>query len=426
MPDVQMTKLSNGTRIITSTMPHVHSASIGLWAGVGGRYEPEELAGVSHFLEHMMFKGTKKRSSKRISQDIEGSGGYLNAFTQEESTCYYARVAYDKLWNAFDVLSDMYQNSLLKKEELDKERGVILEEIMMYRDQPHHLVMEMLSELLWDDHPLGNPIIGFPETIEDMKRKHMAAFRSETYRPTNTVVSIAGRVNHDKCVERAEKLLGAMKKEPAPNYIGVTTKTGQNRLKLHEKTVEQSHMAVGVRLFGRSDNRKYTLRVLNTILGENMSSRLFQVVREKHGLAYSIHSSCHLHQDSGALVISAGLDRHRHTKGMELIVKEIHRMKEKPVTASELKRAKDYVVGQLRLSVESTSNQMISMGDNIISHGRFIPREEIIKNVESVTADDVQRLARTIFRKTRTSLALIVPELDRGDERFYRKQLDTI
>lgn len=426
MSNVRLTKLANGTRIITSTSEHAQSVALGIWVGVGGRYETGKMAGVSHFLEHMMFKGTKKRSSKRISEDIEGSGGYLNAFTQEESTCYYARVAYDKLWKALDVLSDMFLNSTFDRVELEKERGVILEEIMMYRDQPHHLVMEMLGSAMWTQHPLGVPIIGEPSTVKNMKRSQMLDFRKTKYIAGNTIFAFAGKVDHDACVERVKGYMDGRGKASVPKYKRVTHETRQRPVVLLEKDIEQSHMALGLRIFGRDDNRRYALRVLNVILGENMSSRLFQVVREKYALAYSVHSSCQLYHDSGVLTVSAGLDRSKTKQGIDLILKEMSKLKAKAVGAQELKRAKEYLVGQMRLSLESTSSQMICLGESLISYGKFTPREEIIANVESVTAADIQRLAKSIMRRQRATIALIVPSLDRGDERFYRKQLNTL
>ncbi len=426
MSNVRLTTLDNGARIISSCLDHVQSAAVGIWVRVGGRYENGNMAGASHFLEHMMFKGTKKRSSKKISQDIEGSGGYLNAFTQEESTCYYARVSHNKLWRALDVLTDMYLNSALDKVELEKERGVILEEIMMYRDQPHHLVMEMLGSALWNGHPLGAPIIGFPETVKNMKRSELVAFLRNMYLPGNTVFAFAGKVNHDECVKKVKGYIGDKKKQSVPRYKRVTSNTDQEPVMLLEKNIEQSHLAMGIRIFGRNDERRYALRILNAVLGENMSSRLFQVVREKYGLAYSIHSSCHLYQDSGVLTISAGLDRHRHRQGIGLIIKELTKLKAAPVGAQELKRAKEYVVGQMLIALESTSSQMICLGDSVVSYGKFTPREEVINNIESVTAADVQRLAKSIIKKSRTSLALVLPELAPGDERYYRKQLRTL
>jgi predicted Zn-dependent peptidase len=408
--DVQLSVLPNGLRVISSAIPRVESVTMGIWIGVGSRYETNAMAGVSHFLEHLLFKGTKRRSAKQISMAIEGRGGYLNAFTQEESTCYYARVARDQMTLALDVLTDMYLNPRMSEEDIVKERGVIVEEIMMYRDQPQQVVQELLTDALWKGHSLGRPIIGSPETLAAMDRARIDAFRCSAYIPSNTVFAFAGKVEHGECVRLVERFFGGLRGKALPPAPRVTARVRQEPLVLQGKDIEQTHLAMGVRIFGRHDKRRFALRILNTVLGENMSSRLFQVVREKHGLAYSVHSSFQLFEETGALVVSAGLDRKRTLKAVELILREIRRMKEKPVSPAEMKRARDYVVGQLRLGLESTTNQMLWVGDNMISYGKFLPPEDAIKNIQAVTAKDVQEVAESIFHEASTSIAMVAPE----------------
>lgn len=421
MADVRMSRLKNGTRIVSSLIPYVESASIGIWVGVGGRFESRKMAGACHFIEHMLFKGTKNRSAKTISNEIEGRGGYLNAFTQEESTCYYAKVACDKVWIALDVLSDMYLNPLFNSNEIEKERGVIIEEIMMYRDQPQHMVHDMLGEAMWINHPLGVPIIGFPETVRGMSCSNIVGYWKDKYVSDNTVFAFAGKVDHDACVARVEEFVEGRKKKVFPEYLPVTSRVRQKDLTLAHKDIEQSHLALGFRLFGRNDKRRYVLRVLNAILGENMSSRLFQVVREKHGLAYSIHSACHLYKDSGALVISAGLDKKRFFKGLELTVREIDRLRNQKVGRRELSRAKEYITGQLRLGLENTSSQMMYIGEGMMSYGKFIPPAEVIRSVNSVSADDVYDLACSIFTRPKASVSLISSGVGSNESRQIRK-----
>ncbi|MBN1557943.1 MAG: insulinase family protein, partial [Lentisphaerae bacterium] len=309
--NVCQSTLENGIRIITAAMPHVESAALGVWVGVGSRCETRVQAGVSHFIEHLLFKGTGRRSARDISRVIEGRGGYLNAFTQEESTCYYARVAFDQFNRALDVLTDMIVDPRLDPADVDKERGVIIEEIMMYRDQPRHVVQEMLSRALWPGHPLGRAVIGTPESLAGMNRAQIRAFKERHYVPSRLVVAFAGRVEHNRCVDRVAEGLGRLKGTEPRRPRRVTHKVAQTRFDIQGKPIEQAHLAMGFRLFGRRDPRRYTLRILNAILGENMSSRLFQVVREKHGLAYSVHSCVHLFQETGVLEVSAGLDRRR-------------------------------------------------------------------------------------------------------------------
>jgi len=405
--DVEETRLPNGVRVVTSALPHVASVSFGIWVGVGARHESGGMSGASHFIEHLLFKGTTERSALDITRAIEGRGGYLNAFTQEEATCYYARVASEHTWEALEVLVDMYLNSLFDKAEIDKERQVIIEEMMMYRDQPQHLVQELLGDILWPRHPLGRPIIGNEKTISRMTREDLLDFKEKKYVSANTVFAFAGKLNHAECVENVADLVGKRSRRPPPRFTRVTSEVKQIKAVLRNKSIEQAHLAMGIRVFGRLDKRRYALKVLNTILGENMSSRLFQIVREKYGLAYSVHSSCHLFSDTGTLTISAGLDREKHLKAQQLILRELGRFRDRPVGARELRRAKDYVIGQLVLSLESTSNQMMWLGDNLLSHGRFMSPEKAMKAISAVAPEDIQALANRFFRRSRLSVAVV-------------------
>ncbi len=418
--DVRESCLTNGMRVVTASIPHVESVSLGIWVGAGSRYERERESGISHFLEHMLFKGTKKRSAVDISRAIEGRGGYLNAFTQAENTCYYTRVAYDRQCEGLEILADMFLNSRLDESEVMKERGVIVEEIMMYRDQPHHRVQEMLGEALWTDHPLGRPVSGWPETVGKVKRQDLSEFKRAKYVPGNTVVAYAGRIEHDKCVEETARCLGRMRARRRPRCRRVTQDTGQARLAIEAKDAEQAHVAMGWRLFGRDDPRRFVLKVLSVILGENMSSRLFQTIREKHGLAYSVQSCIHLVGETGALTVSAGLEKTRYQKAVKMIVREMRKLKQSRVGVRELGRAKDYAIGQLRLALESTSSQMMWIGENIMFHGRFMSPEETISSIKAVTSDDVQQLASEVLRPGNLSIAVVAPGIDAPEARALK------
>lgn len=424
--DVQCTRLDNGVRVVTAALPHVESAAIGFWVGVGARYESARISGMSHLIEHLLFKGTRKRKAVEISQAIEGRGGYLNAFTQQEATCYFAMVGYDKVWEAAEVLADMYISPLFASAELDKERGVIIEEIMMYRDVPQHAVHEMLYEGLWKRHPLGRPIAGNPKSISGVSRKDIVGYKSKTYSGDNTVVSLAGRVDHETCVRKIRTLTRRLQPRKTPSFRGVSRSIGQERVVLEERAIEQAHLALAFRLFGRRDRRRYALQVLSAVLGENMSSRLFQIVREKHGLAYSVHSSVDLFFDTGALTVSAGVDRQRSHKALKLILRELARIREKKVGSRELERARDYIVGQTRLGLESTSQQMMWVGNNMIFHGRFIPPAEVVARVQRVSAADVQAVAGAVIDKRRATLAMIGPDLGTGAQAECRAMLDRL
>ncbi|MBI3987251.1 MAG: insulinase family protein [Lentisphaerae bacterium] len=417
--DVHSSRLPNGVRVATARIPHVQSVAMGVWIGVGGRYETRTLGGVSHFIEHLLFKGTEKLSARDISQSIEGHGGYCNAFTQEEMTCYYARVAFNHMPRVLSILGDMYLHPRFDPSDIDKERDVIVEEIRMYQDRPEHVVQEMLSDILWKDHELGRPLVGTPETLTGLSRERLVAFKRKKYVPDNTLWTFAGPVDHHACVDRVARLMKGLKNAPEPTYTLVTPSVAQERMALKAKDIEQSHLAMGFRLFGRFDKRRYTLKVLSVILGENMSSRLFQIVREKHGLAYSVHSSFQLFAETGVLAISAGLDKAKNEKALSLIVRELNRLKEETVGAHELKRAREYIVGQLRLGLESTSGQMMWMGESILTYGRAITPDEFIEAVSAVTADDVQKLAHAILRDRCVSLSLLSPGLsDKDGERL--------
>lgn len=408
------TVLANSIRVASSLMPQVDSVAAGIWVGVGGRYESKELSGASHFIEHLLFKGTKTKSARQISEAIEGRGGYLNAFTQEESTCYYARIGAKHSYEMMSILADMYLHPRFAPDDINRERGVIIEEIMMYRDQPQHVVSEKLVQMLWDGHALGRPLTGTPENIKRMTREDILHFKDSKYKAKNTVIALAGKVDHDKCVKHLETLFGKVEPGPLPNFHPVKKQTAQEHLAVLQKDIEQTHLAMGFRLFGRHDNRRFILKLMSVILGENMSSRLFQIVREKNGLAYSISSGAHLFDDTGLFEISAGLDRKRSVKAFNLIINELLRLRETPVSPKALRQAKDYAIGQLSISLESTSNQMMWIGDNITNFDRVYQPDEVISKLEAVTAKQILELAQKILRKTNLSVAFVVPEKD-GD-----------
>lgn len=419
--DFAESRLPNGIRVATAAMPNVESVAVGVWVGVGGRYEPKKISGISHFIEHLLFKGTTTRSPKDISQAIEGRGGYFNAFTQEESTCYYARIAAEHTWSVLDILTDMYLHPKFARADIHKERGVIIEEIMMYQDQPQHLVQEMLGGLLWADHPLGRTLVGTVENIQRVTRDEIVRFKQRRYVPENTLVVFAGRVKHAAGVERVGRLLGDIARKPGPAFPPVSRRTAQKDVAVLAKDIEQTHIAMGLRLFGRHDKRRYALKLMSIILGENMSSRLFQVVREKHGLAYSIHSSVQLFEETGLLEVQAGVDTDRIAKAVEVILNELSRLKDRPVGVRELRRAKDYAIGQLRIGLESTSNQMMWVGENLMSYRRFLQPQEVIERIESVTERDIHSVARGVLHRRNLSVALITPKGGAEHERTLRE-----
>ncbi|MEI8120735.1 MAG: pitrilysin family protein [bacterium] len=410
----QWETLPNGCRVVTALMNHVESVSMGVWVGAGGRCETKELSGASHFVEHLLFKGTKRRSAREISQTIEGRGGDINAFTQEESTCYYARVATSQTWEAMDVLLDMMLHSRFASVDIRKERDVVIEEIMMVRDQPHQQVEEMLGELMWKNHALGRPIAGTVETVRKFTRETLLAYKDRYYTPSNMVLAFAGKVDHRACVERVKKAFSVRGPILSRRFSPLGGEVAQHPFRALHKDIEQTHLALGFRGFGRHDPRRYALKLLSVILGENMSSRLFQVIREQHGLAYSIQCGGHLFDDTGAFVVTAGLDRDRLERALTLIVREIRKLKDKPVGKLEFNRARDYSMGQIQLGFETTTSQMMWVGEHILSYGRVKSPEEGIQALQAVSFQDVQRLAEDLLCPARCSLALVMPHVTEG------------
>ena len=424
--DAKESRLPNGIRVASAALPHVQSVAMGVFVGVGGRYEPKSISGVSHFIEHLLFKGTRTLTAGDISRAIEGRGGYFNAFTQEDLTCYFAKVAFNHAWKVLGILCDMTINPRFARDDIEKERSVILEEMMMYRDHPDQVVNESLNALLWPDHELGRPLVGNEETIAAMRRSDIVEFKARRYVTGNTLFAFAGRVEHDACVERVAALTGRLGGAPAPRCAPVKDGMPQGRAVLQKKKVEQTQMALGFRIFGRHDPRRYAMKVLSVVLGENMSSRLFQVVREKHGLAYSVSSSFTLFAETGAIVICAGLERAHGGRALALIAREVRRLKDDLVGPRELARAREYILGQLRLSLETPSSQMMWIGENLVSYGRNITAEEAADAVRAVTARDVQALAREFLSGARMSLSVVSPELEAGDEPRLLKILKAI
>ncbi len=405
----QVTELPNGLRVATAEMPHMVSVSVGVWVGVGSRYESAKLNGACHFIEHMLFKGTRRRSAKEISQAVEGIGGYLNAFTSEETTCFHARAGHERFPEVLDVLVDMLLHSKFAPADIAKERDVIKEELAMYLDEPQHQVQELLNATLWPGQPLGRPITGTNETLDGLRRTDLVGYLRQHYPGGNTVIVAAGKIRHSETVRALKPYVRYFTAGPRPACAPVQTDQAAPRLRLFTKKTEQTQLALGIRTCSRHDERRYPLRLLNTILGENMSSRLFQVVREDRGLAYSIYSTPSFFADTGDLVISAGLDLDNLPKTLRLIIRELRRLTEAPVHAAELRRARDYVLGQIDLGQESTDNQMNWVGEQLLGYGRIYSAAAVKRRLARVTAAEIRSVARDFFRPDRLNLALVSP-----------------
>jgi predicted Zn-dependent peptidase len=405
----QVSKDESGITIATAAMPHMSSVSVGIWVGVGGRYEPAPLCGVSHFIEHMLFKGTRRRNAREISQDVEGIGGYLNAFTTEELTCFYAKAGHEHFEHLWDVLADMFLHSTFDPVEIEKERSVIREELAMYLDQPHHHVQELLNETLWPDQPLGRPLTGTEKTLSALRRDDMLEFKNERYITGSILVAVAGNIEHRQAVKAVSRLARRFRQGTRRGFAPAQIEQNAPRLRLFRKDTEQTQIALGIRACSRHDERRFALRLLNVMLGENMSSRLFQVVREENGLAYSICSSMSTFDDVGSLVVSAGVETEKVEKALKLVMGELALFAQRNPSTSELRRARDYIFGQLDLSLENTENQMTWLGEQYLGYGKIITPEEVKEKLSEVTPRDIRQVARDFFRPDRLSLAMVSP-----------------
>lgn len=405
----KVTRLRNGARIATMEMPHMRSATVGIWAGVGGRHESKEECGVSHFIEHLLFKGTKKRTSRQLTTAVEGVGGYLNAFTTEDHTCFYAKAGANHFHRLCDVLGDMYVDSTFPEIEINRERDVIREEIMMYRDQPGQHVQELLTATLWPDHPLGRPLTGTVETIAKFKRKQLLEYLRTKYSGANTVVTVAGAVTHQQAVEELRSALERLPAGKRPRAQRAPKLTGKPLISLHTQETEQTHLAMGFHAWGRDDDRRFALKLLSVILGENMSSRLFQKLREHHGYCYSVQTGMVVLSDTGAFHISAGLDSAKLEKALRMIMKELETIATRGPGKAELQMAKDYTVGQTLMGLESTTSQLMWMGESLLSYNRVLCPQEVEKRILAVTVDEIKAVAHACLNRSRLGVAVIGP-----------------
>jgi predicted Zn-dependent peptidase len=405
----QLSKLSNGTRLATFEMPHMQSVALGIWAGVGGRFETKPMNGISHFIEHLMFKGTEQRTAKEITERVEGLGGYLNAFTTEDHTCYYAKAAGQHFGTLCDVLSDMYLDSTFEEPEIEREREVIREEIMMYRDNPAQHAQELLSETMWPKHPLGQPLTGTVETISKFTRPMLKKFMAENYNGRTTIVTAAGNIRHEELVEKMSGPMGRLPAGQAPRCVRGRFRHGEPKVSLVNQATEQTHLAMGFYAFSRTDERRFALKLLSVILGENMSSRLFQKLREQYGFCYSVQTGMVALSDAGLINIYAGLDTAKLEKAVRMIFRELESICKKAPGRQELKKAQDYTVGQTLLGLESTTNQMMFMGESILGYRKVLDPADIERRLMTVTTEDVRNVACYCLNRARLGLAVVGP-----------------
>jgi len=414
------TKLANGLRIITKRLSGVGSLSLGIWINIGGRYEAPACKGISHFLEHLLFKGSKKYSCRLIKESIEGVGGALNGFTSEELTCYLVKIPSRYQAKALDILSDMVSAPSLKQEDVKKEKTVILEELKMYRDLPQSYVYELLDELLWPHQAIGEPVIGTVESVGNITRDNLSSFQKVHYTPVNIVISAAGLIDHDLLVKKVSAIFAGKNPGGLNTFTAATQAQDKQQLKIFHKATEQTHMALGFHGLKRDHPLRHAQSLLHIILGANMSSRLFNEVREKRGLAYEIGTGLKRYHDTGAFLVHAGIDNHKVVPCLELIFKELEAIKNKPVAIDEFKRAKEFYLGQLMLALEDTMEYMLWMGESMACLDKVYTLEEVIKEINKVNIEDIRNVAQQIFKREKINLSLIGP-LEKEKKRIYSK-----
>ncbi|MCM8775688.1 MAG: insulinase family protein [Candidatus Omnitrophica bacterium] len=401
--------LPNGLKVITIRMPDRASVSCAVWVRAGARFESQKISGIFHFLEHMLFKGTKKRNARQIKEEVEGVGGILNAFTSEECTCYFAKILKAYLPNALDVLADMVNHAALPMEEFKKEKTVILEEIKMYRDLPNHHVHDLMGELLWPDQPLGRPIAGTIESVSKLSRKEMMRYKQKYYHPQDMVVSVAGPVHHNSIVDQCRHLFPVVDKRPKSLFEKSNSRQRSPRTLFVEKPTEQTHFVIGMHGLSRLHPDRYKLGLLNVILGANMSSRLFEEIREKRGLAYDVKSNVNFFEDTGSFIISAGVEVKRVRTAIRLILKELAKFRKHFVRPGELRRAKDYFMSQLAMTMEDTLDHLLWTCERSVYREELPDRDKIRESVEAVTVSDIQSVAKNLFKTANLNLSLIGP-----------------
>jgi predicted Zn-dependent peptidase len=404
--DILTTTLPNGIKVITEAMPHVRSVSVGVWISSGSRRETAEQNGISHFIEHMLFKGTANRSAEAIARSVDSIGGNLDAFTAKEMVCFNTKVLDEHLPVAMDVLSDLVLNPAFREEDIEKEKGVILEEIKMDADSPDYLVHEIFSSNFWKDHSLGKPILGTRETVKRFNQALVRDYYRSVYTPANLLITAAGNLTHERLVKLARERFESLAISAPEPPQAVPTTHARVSLK-SKKDLEQVHVCLGVPCYPIPHKDRFACYVLNTMLGGGMSSRLFQNIRERQGLAYAVFSELNPYSDTGCLSVYAGTSLESAKQVVESVLKEFADLKQQVAPAEEVRRAKDHLKGSLMLSLESTSSRMSNLARQEMHFRRFFSLDELAESIESVTAEDVQRVAQNFFDRKNVALTVL-------------------
>ena len=405
--------LANGMRVVLAPC-EAESVAVGVFIKSGSRHEPPRFAGISHLIEHMLFKGTPTRKTIDITRAIEGRGGNFNAMTGEEATCYYAHLPDDYLEDAVDILSDMYLRATIPAEEFEREKQVVIEEIKMYADEPDSVAMENLQRALFPESTLGRPVAGTPDSLAPMRPDDLRRYIRSHSRADNTVVVVVGSFDGEKAIDLVKRAFSPLRKcrasdarHPASDILH-STRPSPSHVSA-EKDVQQTQLALGYRTFGMSDPRKYAATVMDAVLGRGMSSRLFQEVREKRGLSYDIASRMQFFSDAGMFTVTAGVDPSKAEQAISTTDRELQRIRERRISAAELRRTKDFLVGNFRLAHERVTSKLFFYGQTMLAFGRLMMPDEQVEGIRAVTPADVQAVAKSVFRPSRRAVSWVVP-----------------
>ena len=399
--------LPNGVRLVTETMPHVRSVAVGIWVETGSRAEPEALGGISHLIEHLVFKGTASRSAQEIARAIDSVGGHMDAFTAKEHTCFYVSVLDDHLPLAVDLLADILRHPLFAPEDIEKEKAVVLQEIKMVEDTPDDLIHDLFAERIWADHPLGRPILGRWDVVKGFARDTLLDYFRREYAPGRIVVAVAGNAEHAQVADLfAAGFEGWEQPLEAQPLVPPTIHPGVHAV---QKTLEQVHLVMGLPGVPDAAPDRHALYLLNDILGGSMSSRLFQEIRERQGLVYSVHSSQQAYRDTGLFYVYAGTDPANLGKVLHALMKEIRALKKDGITTDELRRSKDHLKGSLMLSLESTSSRMNRLARHEMRFGTFMSMDEMLAAIDAVHLEDVEALIHRVLDEEQLALMTLGP-----------------
>ncbi len=402
---VTKTLLNNGIRVITENIPHAHSVSIGIWVTTGSRHECDQTNGVAHFIEHLLFKGTHKRTALDIAREIDSVGGILNAFTSREYICFYVKILSEYLEKAVDLLSDIFLNSTFDPEEIERERKVILQEIWMVKDNPDNYVHDLFHLNFWKNHPLGKSILGTEESVGNLTREIIVNYKEQRFTTGDIIITAAGNLDHEKVVGLLDGLMDGVPRRDSKEHFQAPSY--EKRVEAVDKNLEQIHLCLGTKALPQNHPLRYESYILNTVLGGSMSSRLFQEIRENKGLAYSVYSYMSSHSDAGSLIIYAGTSQEHMLEIIRITLEELKKLKTEIIPEQELKHAKEHLKGNLLLSLENSDNRMTKLAKNEIYFGRNIPIKEIIHGVEQVTAESLLKLGSELFIEDFFTLQLI-------------------